>query len=694
MIKRLPGWCSDAMSGAVVVGLAVIVIAELGVRATPLPDMARVTARSQVITDKDGGILWAFLASDQRWRLETHPGDVDPQYLRLLIAYEDKRFYTHRGVDPLALVRATWQAVRYGRVVSGASTLTMQTVRLLQPEARALSAKVRQIFAALKLERRYSKEKILSAYLTLAPFGGNIEGVRAASLSYFGKEPTRLSARQAALLVSLPQSPEALRPGRSPARARDAAEGVLQRLAARGVETGASSASRPGGPPLTRGARSISRLAPHLAERLRRASPHEPLIRTTIDARVQTRAEAIARAAVAGTEGVNAAILVVRLKDMSVAAYVGGADFYDDTRAGQFDHVEAIRSPGSALKPFIYAMAFERLIVHPDTIITDEPIDYDGYEPENFDASYSGDMKVRTALIRSVNTAAVSILHEVGPTHFMSRLRSVGAPLKTENSDDQAGLAIALGGGGMTLADLTRLYAGLASGGRVAPLRLRSDDPQPPSVRLVSPAAARAVTEILADIQPPQGFARRTSQDGGRRIAFKTGTSYGFRDAWAVGYDREHAVGVWIGRPDGTPHLGAYGISAAAPLMLQVFDALPVPRADVAQTGAPLGALASPRILPERLRRFELRDSVAEQGPVAIRFPRNDAVVAVDRDAGAGLPLIVRGGTPPYQWYVDGAPLSAVRTDRTRWRPPTSGQFDVTVIDAGGRSARSSFWVE
>jgi penicillin-binding protein 1C len=676
---------SAALTALTALGLLVLVTAELAVRMTPLPDEGRYAARSQLVTDRDDRILWAFLADDQRWRLPATPADVDPAYLDMLLAYEDRRFRSHRGVDVLALARAAWQDLTSGRIVSGGSTITMQTVRLLEPRPRTLASKLDEALKAIRLERALSKDEILSIYLTLAPYGGNVEGVRAAALSYFGKEPADLSRSEAALLIALPQSPERLRPDRAPDAAAAAAEAVLQRL------TGS-----PGRAPPALHAGPIARLAPHLAARLRAAEPAAPVLRTTLSGPLQEKVETIAKRAVGQWEpGVNIAVLVVRLEDMSVAAYVGGADYFDEARAGQVDLVQALRSPGSALKPFIYAMAFERLIVHPDTLISDQPVDFDGYEPENFDGGYAGDMKVRMALVRSVNTAAVALLQQVGPANLMARLRSVGAPLAIEDSDDQAGLAIALGGGGITLADLTRLYAGLGRGGLVAPLRLTPDAPERAGIPLTSPAAARAVTDILADLQPPAGFMRRTARDGGRRVAFKTGTSYGFRDAWAVGYDRLHAVGVWIGRPDGAPHLGAYGVTAAAPVMLNVFDALPTPPQDVADTGVPLGSLASPTDLPERLKRFVIRDETGKAVDLAIDFPRDNSVVSIDRgDADAAVPLTVRGGAPPYQWYVDERPWQKATAARVRWRPPGSGQFAVMVVDREGRSARTSFWVE
>jgi penicillin-binding protein 1C len=673
----------------ILLGLAVA--GEAAVRATPLPDMARLAPRSQLVVDRTGHPLRMFLAADHRWRLPATPADVDPAYLHALLAYEDHRFLGHHGVDALALARAAWQLVRSGRSVSGGSTITMQTVRLLEPRPRTLFSKLEEMLEAIKLERALSKDEILSVYLTLAPYGGNVEGIRAASLRYFGKEPARLSAAEVGLLIALPQSPERLRPDRNPAAAMAAGEKALNRLVARGaIEAGGAAA-----PPRLQ-LTAFGRLAPHLAFRLHGRHPDAPVIRTTVDAPLQEAVENIAANAARGQEqGTNVAVLVVRLADMSVAAYVGSADYSDDRSAGQVDLVQALRSPGSALKPFIYAMAFERLIVHPDTIVTDEPIGFDGYEPENFDGGFAGDMKVRMALVRSVNTVAVALLREVGPARLMARLRSVGAPLVIEDSDEQAGLAIALGGAGLNLADLTRLYAGLGRGGMVAPLRFQPEDAIADGRPLTSPAAARAVTDILADIQPPVGYARQTTLDGGRRVAFKTGTSYGFRDAWAVGYDRLHAVGVWIGRPDGGPHLGAYGITAAAPVMLQVFDDLPVPEEDVAHTDTPLGSLASPIALPERLQRFRIRDDNGTEMNFAIEFPQDQSTVSLDPgDAEAAMPLAVRGGLPPYQWFVDGAPLPPADQSRIRWHPPGGGQFAVMVVDREGRSARASFWVQ
>ena len=624
MKRQVPGFISGMLNAAIVLGVLAVLSLEAAVRATPLPDLARVESRSQLVTDRSGQTLWFFLAADDRLRFPVDPANIDPLFLKLLVAYEDQRFFSHRGVDLIAAGRALWQAATEGRVVSGASTITMQTVRLLDPRPRTLSAKINEMLQAIRLERVYSKNQILSLYLTLTPYGGNIEGVRAAALAYFGKEPGSLTAGEAGMLVALPRAPEALRPDRHLDAAIDAGTAVLSRVA-----------ERLDGPPLDEAGAartslcSTPQLAPHLAARVRRDDRDALEVQTTLDVNLQQKIEAIAATAVEeADQGVSSAIVVVRIADSSVAAYAGSADFFDDRRSGQVDLADALRSPGSALKPFIYGMAFEKLIVHPDTIIADAPVRFGDYEPENFDGGFFGEMTVRDALIRSVNTTAVAILRAVGPSQLMARLRSVGAPLATQNTDDEAGLAVALGGGGMTLATLTNLYAGLGRGGVVHSLRLRADDTPGKPSRLLSKSAAGAIADILADTPPPPGSGLRLSGDGGRRIAFKTGTSYGFRDAWAVGFDSQHAVGVWIGRPDGGPHLGSYGITAAAPVMFRVFDVLPTP-ARAVDAGLSPGALARGAPLPPRLRQFAT--AAHGTGGYAILFPRDDSVVSLGR---------------------------------------------------------------
>ena len=677
-------------SETVLAVLAFSIGLHLLLKVMPAPDMTRAQARTQIVTSSSGDILWGFLAADDKWRLSITQRDVDPQYLMMLINYEDKRFREHRGVDVLALGRATLQAARYGHTVSGASTLTMQVVRLLEPRPRTMWAKVEQILKAVKLERLLSKDQILDLYLTLAPFGGNIEGVRAASLIYFDKEPKRLSLSEAALLIALPQSPLARRPDRHPLVARAARNRVLAALAVRHVidreRSGRAAHER-----LRAEVHSLTRSAPHFAMRMRLMGSQET-IPTLIDGELQRQVTTLAARAVEQWSGaVNVAVIVLRNRDASVAAYLGGVDLSADNRKGFLDLVQAVRSPGSTLKPFIYALAFEKLTVHPETIITDQASEIDGYRPENADGKFLGDMSVRQALIRSRNTPAVQLLQRMGVDAFLARFHSAGRPLQLPGSDSSAGLAIALGGVGVTLEQLTWYFTAFAGDGRLNSLRLQPSDPQEPLGQLVSPAAANAIADILADVPAPAGFARQHSDDGGRRIGFKTGTSYGFRDAWAIGFDRLHTVGVWVGRPDGAAHLGAYGITAAAPILMQIFDRLPAAATDVGANTS--GSLISVRELPPRLTRFHGTGRESSARPLAISFPRDGATIRLDRLNGeaAELPLTAGGGRPPYQWIKPQPPSN---TPVSKWTVDTRGSLEISIIDADGATARSSFWLD
>ena len=668
---------------------------DIAARRTPHIPLGRFEDRSPVVADAEGQVLRAFLAQDGRWRLLTRPEDVPKPYLDMLLAYEDQRFYSHHGVDARSLARAALQALWYGHAVSGASTLTMQVVRLLEPQPSGFMGKLRQMILARQLEQRLSKRQILTLYLTLAPFGGNIEGVRAASLAYFHKEPPKLTAAEAAMLVALPQAPEARRPDRNP----DVAARVWRRVTARMVQQGVIEEAALGpliGPP-TADRAEIAFAAPHLAERLLRQEPGRRLIATLIDGPLQRRVESILADAVRSTPGeVNAAALVVRNRDLAVLAYAGGADYRSLTRSGSIDLTAAVRSPGSALKPFIYGMGFERRIIHPETVLTDAPVQFGTYEPENFSGQYAGDMTVRDALVRSINTAAVSVLDRIGPAAFMTRLRNAGAPIRITDTDRDAGLAIGLGGGGITLTDLAMLYAGLANGGEVRDLRLRPTDPLSPPRQLLSDEAAWAVTDILADGMPPPGFARRAAADGSRRIAYKTGTSFGFRDAWAAGYDGLSTVVVWVGRPDGQPNVGAYGATAAAPLLFRIFDALPVPGGDVAGEPPSGTILAARNGLPDRLQRLDAGPLEASRQKLRILFPQKDATLAFTGAGGKGsLPLEVQGGTAPYVWIANDRPVGGPTYDaRTPWQPPGRGSSRITVLDAAGRRDSVDVWIE
>ena len=654
------------------------------------PPIEAADALSPTVVDRNDRLLRAFTTPQGRWRLPVQVAGVDPRYLGMLIAYEDRRFYSHHGIDPLAFVRGVGLAARYGKIVSGGSTLTMQVARLLQGEhERTGMGKLRQSIRALQLEQRLSKTEILALYLRMAPFGGNIEGVRAASLTYFGKEPQRLSVGEAALLVAIPQSPEARRPDRSVQAATKARSRVLARALASGVIT-RDEALRANAEPVPTVRREFPRLAPHLAEAEVAAHDTRTLHRLTLDANVQAQLEDLARGHVRGLgDRLSAAILAVDHKTGEVIAHVGASDWLDDTRFGAVDMVRSIRSPGSTLKPIIYGLGFEAGLAHPETLIEDRPVRFGTYQPKNFDEDFHGTVTIRDALAQSLNIPAVKVLNAVGPGKLMGRMRRIGVVGVLPKETTEPTLAIGLGGVGLTLSDLTTLYAALARGGEAVTLNHSRDDKSVAkgarSRQLLSNVAAWYVTDILKDAPPP------VSSKGGR-IAYKTGTSYGYRDAWAIGYDGRYTIGVWVGRPDSAATAGLTGRSAAAPMLFDAFQRLSPDR--VALSNAPSAALRTTGAnLPPPLKRFlEPGDVAADTGyldsAVQIAFPPDRAEVEIE-DADAPVLLKAEGGVLPLTWLADGAPLPLDGNAReVVWNPRGLGFVKLSVIDARGRVDR------
>ncbi len=674
-------------------GTAIVIAAGLILSADLLnpPPMDRYLDQSVAVHARDGHILRAFLSEDDKWRLATTSSQVDPAYLSALKTFEDKRFDTHWGVDPVAILRAASQNISNGRIVSGASTITMQTARLLEPGGRGWAAKLRQTLRALQLERRYSKDEILSMYLTLAPFGGNIEGVRAASLSYFQKEPNRLLLSEIALLVALPQSPELLRPDRHPDAAQAAQSKVLARLVAEGQVTQTLAAEAAQEQALI-ARHPLPFLAPHLAQTLRQQDTSSS-IKTFVDRHLQERIESLAvREQRWFGDGGNMAALVVHNETRQVRAYLGGADYWGP--AGQVDLVRAVRSPGSTLKPFIYGMAFDDMPLHPYTYIEDRPTLFGDYAPRNFSRNFQGTVTIEEALQWSLNVPAVALLDRLGPQRFHTRLALSGADLVYSGSQASPSLPLALGGVGMRLRDLTMLYTSFAHDGYAAPLQLAEagQGRQPDAVRLMSEDASWYVADILRGSALPDGLGQGQGFDRGRAIAFKTGTSYGFRDAWAIGMSSSYTIGIWIGRADGSTRPGRYGRNEAAPLLMKVFDILPTDENGIKRVPASVLHAASNSDLPLSMRRFKPRPLVVDndvQTPLHIMFPPNGATVSLP-ESGDDNTLALRavGGVHPVRWLVDGALLpKALSRKPTFWAPEGEGFSTITAIDAKGQSA-------
>jgi penicillin-binding protein 1C len=660
------------------------------------PPLGEAITFSTLVTDRDGQLLRPFITADGYWRLPVTVANVDPRFLKMLIAYEDKRFYEHRGVDPRALLRAAAQAVWNGHIVSGGSTLTMQVARLLEPRpARSLADKFAEIVRAIQIERRLSKTEILDLYLSLAPYGGNVEGTRAATLAYFGKEPRRLSTAESAMLVALPQSPETRRPDRAPAAAASARNRVLARLEKDGlINADQAAASRLEDAP--KGRLAFPMFAAHVAERLARTAPAGTVAATTIARGLQSSLETLARdRALAIGSGVAAAIVVVDNATGEVRAHVGGTGFFDLKRAGQMDLAGALRSPGSTLKPFIYALAFEDGVVHPETLIDDRAIRYGAYAPENFDDSFHGTVTVRTALQQSLNVPALQILDVVGPDRLAARLVNAGVKLVLPPNAGP-GLAVGLGGAGVRLVDLAALYLSLARGGDSLALVWQAGDRKtaPALRRLFDPVAAWMVGDVLVGAPTPENAL-------GGSIAFKTGTSYGYRDAWAAGYDGATTIAVWVGRPDGSAVPGLVGRTAAAPILFEAFQRLGQKRKPL--VAAPPGTvIARTPELPVNLQRFrphslpEIATSSAGNAPLAIAFPPDGARVDIAGDGEQpSLALKVSGGVAPFTWLIDGVPILSEEQRRDAfWDRPGRGFARLSVIDAQGETATARIRIE
>lgn len=597
----------------------------LGLDAAFPPDLGRARTVGAEVLDRNGRTVALFPVEGGTWRLAARAEDVSAHYLDLLLRTEDRRFFSHPGVDPLALLRAAWQWARAGHVVSGGSTLTMQVARMLERRPRTLASKAIEIFRAFQLEARFSKREILGLYLTLAPYGGNLEGIRAGALAWFGRPPARLDPDEAALLVALPRSPERLRPDRHPERARAARDALLGVPAAQDV-------------PHARAA--LPRHAPQPAAALARAAPGAR-IATTLDLPLQQALERLGDDLVL-PDRARAALLVVDIASREIRAIVGAT-------GGSLDLTRAVRSPGSALKPFVYALAFADGLATPDAPLPDLPRRFGAYAPENYDRGFAGNVTAAEALRRSLNVPAVALLDRLGPLRFASALKAAGVTPRLAPGAEPS-LPLALGGAGVTLRELATLYAALADG-RAAPLLLEGPAPARP---FLDPHAARLVRRVLTRRLPG------TLREG---IAWKTGTSWGGRDAWAVGLDQRHVVAVWVGRADGTAMPGATGLSTAIPVLARVFDLLepaPLPRPPAPATAA------------------------APVDGLRLLFPPSGAVLA----EAAPVTLRAMGGRRPLTFMVDGIALAGLPARRDAgWAPPGPGFYRVTVMDVDGAAA-------
>ncbi|MEX3021530.1 peptidoglycan glycosyltransferase PbpC [Kluyvera sp. STS39-E] len=551
------------LAAAIVIVCAGIVLAD---RLWPLPLKDVTPAR--VVVAQDGTPLWRFADAEGVWRYPVTIEEVSPRYLEALIQYEDRWFWDHPGVNPFSIVRAGWQDLTAGRVVSGGSTLTMQVARLLDPHPRTFGGKVRQLWRASQLEWHLSKRDILTLYLNRAPFGGTLQGIGAASWAYLGKPPAQLSYADAALLAVLPQAPSRLRPDRWPQRAQVARNKVLDRMLTQQVWP-ANVVREAKEEAVWLFPRQMPQLAPLFSRQMLARSGDEK-VTTTLNAGLQRQLEELAMNWKSRLPPRSSlAIVVVDNRDMSVRGWVGSADITDDSRFGHVDMVTAVRSPGSVLKPFLYGMALDSALIHPASLLQDVPRRVGDYRPGNFDSGFHGPVSMSEALVRSLNLPAVQVLDAYGPKQFAARLRNAGLPLILP-AGAEPNLSLILGGSGARLADITAAYSALARHGKVGKLRMLASDPLVERP-LLSPGSAWIIRRILA------GEAQPLPDDSLPLVvplAWKTGTSYGYRDAWAIGVNARFSIGIWTGRPDGTPVAGQFGFASAIPLLNQVNNVL------------------------------------------------------------------------------------------------------------------------
>lgn len=668
---------------------------------------------SPVLMDASDEVLCTQLTRDEKWRLPIHLKDVPPLYLKMLLNYEDKRFYIHPGIDPIALSRAVWQWAKNGRIISGGSTITMQTVRLIKPRPRTFFYKIEEILLALRLECLYSKNEILTMYLSLAPYGGNVEGIRAASLTYFAQSPMQLTPAKMALLVIIPQLPTALRPHIYPMRAKAFRDKVLMRLLDKGILS-PSQVDEGKSDPVPSKRIEFPKHAPHVMAFLRQRYPAETVFKTTLVEKKQVALELLLRnECKMFEEHQTAAGLIIENETRHVVAYVGSADPFSEAKNGYVDMIRAIRSPGSALKPLIYALAFEENLIHPETLIDDVSTSFNGYSPTNFRDVFHGEITIREALQQSLNIPVVHLLDRLGPGRFVDWLGHFNTPLYFPHKEGVPSLPIALGGVGIRLYDLVALYCALANEGKFAPLTLLPRSEPAKITPFVQPAASWYVTHILEDAPAPSGlvdwFVTEKSP-----VAFKTGTSYGARDALCIGYTigpNSYTAGVWTGRADGSPSPNQLGRKTAAPILLKIFNTIIFQ--DRKQGGFADGVppaealLVSGKQLPLRLRRFQHTHPTSFSGSpsglknqtrMRILSPQTNTTFRLQRKSQNSsdftpIPLMLHGGTPPFLLLVNGQPsvISAKQDPRkdqhfALWHPIKIGFFELSLIDGEGHS--------
>ena len=536
----------------------------------PLPDKIEY---STIITDNKGNIVNAFLTKDQKWRMKTELTEISPLLRKTIIAKEDKYFYAHPGVNPFAVIRAFFNNIFKMKITSGASTITMQVARALEPGKRNIGSKFREMFRAFQLELKYSKNEILQMYLNLVPYGGNIEGVKAASLLYFNKNPDHLSLAEITALSIIPNRPSSLVIGKNNDRIIKERNRWLKKFA-RDKVFSEKEIQDALAEPLTATRGTVPHYIPHLSYKLKQQGGS--IIKTNIDLNTQLKTEKLVQDYVRALRLrniKNAAVEIIDNKTHKVITYVGSSNFKDSTDGGQVNGADAVREPGSTLKPLLYAMCFDEGLLTPKMVITDVPVNYEGYAPENYDQKFNGYITVEYALEHSLNIPAVKSLKMLGYEKLIRKLSDCNFK-QIRKDQKKLGLSMILGGCGTTLEEMTGLFSSFANDGIYISPSFTQSDTNSPKVVVASPAATFMINEILSNLSRPDFPLSWQATERMPKIAWKTGTSYGRRDAWSIGYNKNYTVGVWTGNFSGTGVADLSGANTATPLLFKIFNTI------------------------------------------------------------------------------------------------------------------------
>ncbi len=530
---------------------------------------------SSIVTDRNNVVIHAFLSNEDKWRMYSELKEISPSLKKAIIFKEDKYFYYHPGINLISIIRALKNNLIQQKRTSGASTIDMQVVRLLEPKKRTYQNKIIEMFRALQLEVNYSKDEILQLYLNLVPYGGNIEGIKAASLLYFGKSPNHLSPAEIASLAIIPNRPNSLKPGTNNQKLINERNKWLKRLRPSKIWSNeiiddAIEES------LSMYRREAPKYAPHFSYRIKNKFPDKSIIHSTLSLETQRKTEKLLsdyarKLYLVNTK--NAAVFIIDNKTHSIVSYIGSSDFNNIETSGQVDGVRAIRSPGSTLKPLLYGLAFDKGIITPKTIIEDLPVNYNGYEPENYNNKFNGQVSVEFALINSLNVPAVNLLNEISTDKIINKLEDCGF-YQIKKDKDKLGLSLILGGCGVNLEQLCNLFSCFANSGMYIPAHYIISDTLTISKKILSKPSAFMLSDILSKLTRPNMQFQWQNSNSLPPIAWKTGTSYGRRDAWSIGYNNDYIVGVWAGNFDGTSIPLLSGARIATPLMFKIFNSI------------------------------------------------------------------------------------------------------------------------